>query len=100
MRMTGKPKRKSKLVTVSADTYEALQNLGTMKDTFDSVIRRAMQESEKWRLVEREFFRSLPGLLYKEESVETAQHIVKWFKENGLLDSKWEAYLKEKGLLK
>jgi predicted CopG family antitoxin len=90
--------KNSKLITVQLDTYNTLQSFGTMKDTFDSVIRHLISDAEKWRVVENEFFRSLPEYLYKEESVWVIKGIIGWFKENGLLGEKWEKQFKESGL--
>ena len=91
--------KKSKLITVQLETYEKLQSFGTMKDTFDSVIKRLIEDAEKWRVVENEFIRSLPDYMYKEESVTTVKEILKWFKENGLLGEKWEKEFTEEGLI-
>jgi len=91
--------RKSKLVTVKLDTYESLQNLGTMKDTFDSVIKRLIKDAKKWRFVEDEFFRTLPDYAYNEDSLQLLKAIIEWFREKDLLSEKWEKWFKEKDLI-
>jgi hypothetical protein len=84
--------RDSKLVTLHIDTYEALRSLGTMRDTFDSVINRLIKDAQKWRVVENEFFEDFPRQVYFPNNATGGeayeimmQAMKKWFEEKGLL---------------
>jgi hypothetical protein len=86
--------KKTKIVALQVETWSALQDLGTMKDTFDSVINRLISEAKKWRKVENEFLPSLPDYIYKEDSARFARDMLKWFKKNGLLNPQLEEQFK------
>jgi len=76
----------TKVIRVNLETYENLINLGTMRDTFDSVINRLIKDAEKWQVIKNEFLKELDGMVYKEESAHVVKYIKQWFKKKGLLE--------------
>ena len=75
--------KKHKQIVIRLETYEALMNLGTMRDTFDSVITRLMADAEKWKIVETGFLKDLPPMAQKSQNY---RFILQWFKDKGLIE--------------
>ena len=74
--------KKHKQIVIRLETYEALMNLGTMRDTFDSVITRLMADAKKWKETEN-MLRDLPPMAQKSQNY---RFMLQLFKDKGLLE--------------
>ena len=74
---------KKKHIAVNPETYDALLNLGTMRDTFDTLINRLIRDAQKWQKVENKFLKDLPPMAQKSQDY---KFILQWFKNKGLLE--------------
>ena len=50
---------KTRVIRVNEETYDSLLNQGTMRDTFDTVVQRLIQDSQKWYTIKEKLIKDV-----------------------------------------